>query len=57
MKTIIFSLLLAATLAAAEPAQDLLNLAKKSPNSPEFKAALAKVIKDGRGRIPAGPCR
>lgn len=53
MKTIILSLLLTASLAAAEPAaepaKDLLNLARKSPNSPEFKAALAKIIKDGRG--------
>lgn len=49
MKTIILSLLLAVSLAAAEPAMDLLNLAKKSANSPEFKTALGKIIKDGRG--------
>ena len=45
MKTIILSLLLAASLTAAEPARDLLNLAKQSPDSPEFKAALGKIIK------------
>jgi len=49
MKTVLPLLLFAASLAAADPAQDLLAMAKKSPNSAEFKAAVTKIMREGRG--------
>lgn len=49
MRTLIFAFGLAGAMLAADPAQTLLELAKKSPNHPDVKAGLAKLIKDGRG--------
>ncbi|MCX6589801.1 MAG: alpha/beta hydrolase-fold protein [Acidobacteria bacterium] len=49
MKPVLTLLLMAASLTAADPAQELLAQAKKSPNSAEFKAALGKILRQGRG--------
>lgn len=51
MKLVIPFLLFAASLAAADPAQDLLAMAKKSPNSAQFKASLAKIMRENRGAL------
>jgi enterochelin esterase-like enzyme len=51
MKPVLSLLLFAASLAAADPVQDLLAMARKSPNSAEFKAALAKIMREQRGAL------
>ncbi len=51
MKIVIPFLLFAASLVAAAPAQDLLAMAKKSPNSAEFKASVTKIMRENRGAL------